>query len=312
LTARLRLYLALCWTVLLSCGLTATHGASASGVSAVDARGKRVTLPALPRRIVSLTPANTEILFALGLKGRIVADTTYCDYPPEAKTLPHVGDSNISIEKVIAQKPDLVVASASASKKAIEQLERLGSRRIPVFAVDPKNMHEVYAAIRSIGQITGQTRQAEQVARSMQARVARVRKAVASARSRPRVLVVVQADPLWVVGSENFMDELIRLAGGENATRDAGPGYHAYSVERVVVRKPDVILIGHESAARIRSKPGWSNLPAVQRNALYAPDPNKFSRPGPRLAEALEELARMLHPQAFPARTGVSQSRSGR
>lgn len=240
------------------------------------------------------------MLFALGLKGRIVATTTYCDYPPEAKTLPHVGDVNISIEQVIAQRPDLVVASASASKRAIEQLERLEGRQIPIFAIDPKSFEEVYAALHAIGQITGQTRQAAQLTRRMRARVAQVRRVVARAKSRPRVLVVLQAEPLWVAGSDNFLDELIHQAGGENVTRDVGPGYHPYSAERVVARKPDVILVGHETAARIRHKPGWANLPAVRRNALYSPDPNIFSRPGPRLVDALEWLAQRLHPLLFP------------
>jgi iron complex transport system substrate-binding protein len=276
--------------------LTARGAAAPQPLSVVDARGKRVALRSAPRRIVSLTPANTEILFALGLKGRVVADTAYCDYPPEARSLLHVGDMNISVEKVIAQRPDLVAASRSANRRAVEQLERA---RIPVFTVDPKNLAETYAAIRAIGQITGQAGKAEAVIRQMRSRVAAVRAAVAKDPAKPRVLIILQADPLWVAGSGNFLDELVTLAGGVNVARDAGTGYHTLSPERVALLKPDVIIVPKEDAARVRSRAGWGSLPAVQRNAVYSPDPDLMNRPGPRLAQGLEEIARLLHPGRF-------------
>ncbi len=135
----------------------------ASPLIAKDGRGVEISLSAPPRRIVSLSPGTTEMLFALGLKGRIVADTTYCDYPPEAKDLPHIGDVNTSVEKVIAQKPDLVIASSSANRRAINELESLSSVKMNVFAVDPTNLTETAAALRLLGQITGQNDEAEKL-----------------------------------------------------------------------------------------------------------------------------------------------------
>src|SRR5947209_4317848 len=121
---------------------------AAQPVSVVDGRGKRIELPAPPGRIVSLAPSNTEILFALGLKGRIIADTSQCNYPPEARALSHVGDYRISVEQVVAQRPDLVVAHTSANGKAIPQLERVG---IKVFCIEPFTLKQTYEAIRAIG-----------------------------------------------------------------------------------------------------------------------------------------------------------------
>jgi iron complex transport system substrate-binding protein len=270
----------------------------AQTVSAVDGRGKRVTLPAPPRRIVSLTPGNTEILFALGLKGRIVGVTEYCDYPAEAQQLPKVGDVNISLEKVIALKPDLVVASASGNRMALERMERLRGSPLPLFVVDPQNLAQLYTAIGSLGQITGQQPQAQQLVRSMKARVQRVQERVAQAKAKPRVLFVIQEQPLWVVGSGNFMDELVTLAGGQNVTRDAGKGFFAYSLEKVVVRRPEVIIAGRETGLSIRDRAVWRQMPAVRNNAIYTLGP-EAARPGPRLVNALEELASLLHPRLF-------------
>lgn len=270
----------------------------AQSVSAVDVRGKRVTLPAPPRRIVSLTPGNTEILFALGLKGRIVGVTEYCDYPAQARALPKVGDVNISLEKVIALKPDLIVASASGNRMALERMERMQGSLLPLFVVDPQNLSDLYAAIRSLGQITGQQRQADQLVRSMQERVQRVQQRVSRAKTKPRVLFVIQEQPLWVIGSGNFMDEIVALAGGQNVTRDAGKGFFAYSLEKVVMRRPEVIIAGRETGLSIRDKAVWRQMPAVRNNAIYTLGPES-ARPGPRLVNALEQLASLLHPALF-------------
>ncbi len=261
----------------------------------MDGRGKRITLIALPRRIVSLTPSNTEILFDLGLKGRIVADTSACDYPADARALPHIGDYRISVEKVLAQRPDLVVAHTSMNHQAIDQLERL---RVPVFAVDPANLQQTYDAIQGIGRITGTELRAHRIVAAMRARVDGVRRKVGGVRPHPRVLVVIQVDPLMVACGSNFVDELISLAGGDNVARDAGPGFKLYSPERVVVQRPDAIFAGRSEIPLLRSKPGWAALPAVRNNALYV-TPETMERPCPRIVDALEAVARDLHPRAF-------------
>jgi iron complex transport system substrate-binding protein len=272
--------------------------ANSPAISGVDSRGKRLVLAAPPSRIVSLSPGTTEMLFALGLRGRIVADTSYCDYPAEAKLLPKIGDVDTSVEKVAAQSPDLIVADATANRRAIEPLERL---KLPVFTVPQANLAETLLALKSLGGITGQTAEADKLIHSLQARIDTVRRLVHSEKLKPAVLDIVQTEPLMVVGSDNFMDDLISLAGGNNVGRAAGKGWAALSPERVVTLRPDVILAGRSAAGAIRRRPGWAGVPAVRANALYSLR-SETARPGPRTVDAIEELARLLHPRAFASR----------
>lgn len=263
----------------------------------MDARGRKITLPAPPRRIVSLSPGNTEMLFALGLEGRIVADTTYCDYPPAAVKLPKIGSSNTSTEKVVAMRPDLVVASVSANRTAIPPLERLNA---PVFAIDPQTVPETYDALRKLGRITGAEHEAEEVIREMQSGFQKVAARLPKTNRRPRVLMIVQENPLMVVGPGNWMDDLITLAGGENAGREAGKPWAALSPERVPFLAPDVIITGRSSVASVKRRAGWSTVPAVKSGAVFSLDGNESVRPGPRLVIALEKLAGLIRGPSSP------------
>lgn len=284
---------------LLCAVLFSALAARRADISVVDGRGTRVTLKTLPKRIVSLSPGTTEMLYALGLKGRIVADTSYCDFPPEAKSLPHVGDSTISTEKVIAQDPDLVVASGSANRTAIPALERL---EVPIFAVDPTTFQQTYAALRLLGKITGQSQQAEQVIASMATEVKQAQAAIPKNAARPKVLWIVQMDPLIVVGANNFMDELITMAGGDNAGRAAGNGWPSLSPERVIVMRPDVIIAGRQTAPRVKNRAGWGDLPAVAKGRVVTLSADEAVRPGPRLVLALKQMVNLLHPSVAAGR----------
>lgn len=264
----------------------------------IDSRGKKLVFPTPPQRIVSLSPGTTEMLFALGLHGRIVADTTYCDFPPEANALPKIGDVETSIEKVAAQKPDLVAADAIANRRAIEPLERI---HLPVFTIPQGNLNEAMDGLLMLGRATGKSAEADRLVRSLRSRIEAVRKAVSQYPGRPKVLSIVQMEPLMVVGSRNFMDDLIALSGGKNTGRDAGPGWAAYSPERVAADRPDVILAGRSNAEMIRNRPGWRAIPAVRFGAVYTLR-SETARPGPRSVDALEELARLLHPRSVHMR----------
>lgn len=272
--------------------------AESAAISAVDSRGRKLVLAAPPRRIVSLSPGTTEMLFALGLQGRIVADTAYCDYPPAAKSLPKIGDVDTSVEKVVAQRPDLVVADAVANRRAIEPLERL---KLPVFTVPQGNLNESLSALEMLGRATGQSTQAANLVRSLRTRIDLVRQAVSRDGVKPKVLDIVQMEPLMVVGSSNFMDDLITLAGGVNAAEDAGAGWAAYSPEKAAADRPDVILAGRSTVDAIRRRVGWAAVPAIRFGAVYSLR-TETARPGPRSVDALEELARLLHPRAFAGR----------
>lgn len=265
-------------------------------VASVDGRGRMVRLASPPRRIVSLAPAVTEILFALGVGDRVVGATAFCDYPPAARRIPRVGDSTISVEKIVSRRPDLVVASGSADRKAIDAMERMPSFRVPIFVVDPNSFEGLYAAIGAIGRIVGRPQQAAALCGSIRARVDAVVRAVSARADRPKVLIVVQPEPLWVAGSGTFMDEMVRLAGGVDVASGAGTGYHTFPIEKALAARPDVVLVGKEGLSRIRSSELWKATPAYRSNRIYAIDPSIAARPGPRLADALEQIARLLHP----------------
>lgn len=271
---------------------------SAAGVGAFpravrDAQGKTVTLRAAPRRIISLAPGTTEMLFALGLGARVVGDTTYCDYPPAARTKVKVGDVNANYEKIVKLGPDLVVASDANRTAAI----RLTSLRQPVFVIAPTSFGAVEQSLRLLGQATGTERQARIVIGQME----RKRKTAAAlaahdAGHRPRVLIVVGVAPLWVAGSETFMSDLVRQAGGVNAA--SVPQYASYSREAVLAHPPDVILADSKTVIAFRADPVLRLVPAARAGRFVSLPGNDLWRPGPRLADALLQVARGLHPGA--------------
>jgi len=256
-----------------------------------DARGKTIVIKAKPVRIVSLAPSNTEILFALGLGSRVVGVTKYCDYPAAAKKKPKIGDMAVSVESVAALKPDLVLAHAFVNDTAIPRLEKLG---LTVFAVDPKSIDQVIRDIRTIGKITARPKTADSLAKKMEAVVASVKAARAKKPFR-KVLVVVQANPLWVAGPKTFVDEMISIVHAKNVAYDARPGFVTFSRELAISRNPDVIITGvFSDIAYFTKSPEWRTINAVKNNKVRVIDSDLIVRAGPRLAEGLKQLAKML------------------
>lgn len=248
--------------------------------------------PAFPKRIVSLSPGTTEMLFALGLGKRVVGDTTYCDYPPAAKAIAKVGDVNTSDEKVLALHPDLVVADGVANARAVARLTRL---HLPVLAVTPTSLAGVEDSLRQIGARTGMGARANVVIGQMEHKL-RLAAQIAAAdhRPRPRVLVVVQTAPLWTAGRGTFMDDLVTRAGGVNVG-SAISGYGTFSKEQLIIHPPDVILGDAGTQAAFQANPLLRRLPAVRAGRIFAIDPDLTSRPGPRLADGLVLVARAIH-----------------
>lgn len=280
---------------------TAT-GASPSATfpaRARDALGNRVTVRAQPRRIVSLAPAMTEILYALGLDREIVGVTNYCDYPAGARTKPKVGGiTNPSLERVLALRPDLVIGMRLNPKPLFAALARAG---VPAYAADPQTIDEVTQTIAEVGALCGRRAQGDALARRLSARVAAVRRRV-SGHPAPRVVVVFQQDPLWVAGRSTFPDHLIRLAQGRNVAGDL-TGYRQYSVERLLAGDPDAVILtsmstGKETAdLRVFIKrPALRGLAAVRGHRVYVINADLVDRAGPRIVEGLEQLAALLHP----------------
>ena len=232
------------------------------------------------------------MLFALGLGKSVVGDTVYCNYPLAALKVAKIGDVNTSYEKVLALRPDLIVADAVANSRAVTRLKQL---RQPVLAVRPTSLSGVEDSLRQIGARTGTGSQAALVVAGME------RKAQAASfletrdgHPKPRVLIVVQTAPLWTAGNGSFLDDLVTRAGGINIGHRV-PGYGAFSKELILAGPPDVVLGDSSVQAAVRTDPFLRRLAAVRRDSVYILPADLTSRPGPRLADGLLLLAKMLH-----------------
>ncbi len=244
------------------------------------------------QRIVSLAPSITEILFALGLGERVVGVTAMCDYPPSARAKPKVGDANISAERVVALKPDLVVAHELLNGRVIPVLRRLGIR---VLSANPNTFEKLFAFIQQIGNAAGVPEQAVELVRQMKTRIQRVEQKVARVRSRPRVLFMISVEPFWASGRGTFADDLIRRAGGINALSAQVQGFRAISMETALACRPEVIILAGPSRATILNDARWRNTPAVRKGQVYEVNPDIYLRESPRLIDALEQLTTLLH-----------------
>ena len=274
---------------------------TAQALTIVDQTGHAVTLPAAPRRIVSLVPGVTEILFAIGAQDALVGVTDFCDYPPDARRKARVGDMLApNLETLVSLKPDLVVATRSGNREeTFDQLKRLG---LPVYLVDePPSIAGVLRLVGGLGQLTDRRDAAAAVTAGLERRITAVRERVAG-RPHPRVLYVLWPEPLIVPGRGSLVSELIASAGGESVTADQGQGYPRMSLEAAVGRAPEVIILArHGARTGPAALPQWQrleSLPAIRSGRLYAADGDLLHRYGPRVVDGLELLARLIHPEA--------------
>lgn len=271
-------------------------GATKYPVTVKDCRGKTVKIAREPKRIVSIAPSNTEILFALGLEKQIIGVTKFCNYPAAAKKKPQIGDLRTSVEKVVSLKPDLVLAHGFLNDEAIRGIEKRG---ITVVAFDPKTLDQVMANIKTIGLITNREKQAAQIVANMKSTISLIKKKSAGVKTKPKVLVAVQGEPLWAAGPKTFIDEMIKLSGGTNLASDARPGFNQFSTEAAVWRKPDAIIYTTAGDSKVFSKGLWASTNAAKRHRVQAVDPDLLVRPGPRLTDGLKAIARLIHPDVF-------------
>lgn len=269
-----------------------------------DMTGREVALAAPPARIVSLVPSVTETIFALGGEARLAGRTDWCDSPPAARDKPSVGGMiNPSLEAIATLKPDLVIATDEGNREETAvQLRRLG---IPTYLVHAHRVAEMLDMIARLGALVERPDAVAPLVQSIQARIDDVRRRVAGRRP-PRVLYVLWPDPLIVPGRASHITELIDLAGGRSITATVGESYVRLSLEAAVARAPDVIILADHSkagtAAGRQSPEKWQRLtsvPAIRDGRLHSIDLSILHRYGPRVAEGLELLARMLHPEAF-------------
>jgi iron complex transport system substrate-binding protein len=267
-------------------------------VTLTDDEGVEVTIPSEPKRLVTFAPSHTETLFALGLGDRVVGVSgPFDDFPPEAKGLEPVagrGGTEPNVEKVVALEPDLLLTAFIGG----DWKDRLRGLGIPVFTTLASSFDDALEDIATVGRLTGATQEAGKIAQRMQATVGNI---TVRAQEAGPVTCFLELSDLFTVGPGALEFDLLERAGCDPITADADQPYPQWSVERLVSDDPDVFLASEygQEAEQVADRPGIRNLRAVREGRLYLVDGDLISRPGPRLADGIEELARALHPDLF-------------
>jgi iron complex transport system substrate-binding protein len=273
-------------------------------ISAVDGLGREVTLSAPAATIVSLAPSNTEILYAIGAGDLVIGRDELSDFPEEAKAVESIGGSmgDFNTEAILALQPDLVLASELNAPELVKSIEDLG---ITVYSLpNPKNFEELYKNLETVATLTGHD--ATDLIESLKARVAAVDEKIAPLSSRIPVFYELDGtDPLkpWTSGPGTFIDMLITRSGGSNVGAGLEGEWAQISSEELVKADPHVILLGDAlygvTVESVAARTGWDSITAVKNNAIYPFNPDTATRPGPRLVDALEEMAKLLRPELF-------------
>jgi iron complex transport system substrate-binding protein len=260
-----------------------------------DALGRTAGGETVPQRIVSLVPAITEILYALGVEDRLVGVTSFCNYPEAARSKPRVGEyASPNLEVLTVMQPDMLFMSADNSSP--EMLARFESLKIPVYIAYPKSIADTAGLIRSMGQLLERQAAAEALAAKLDRSVA-CAKQVTSQRAKVKVLCTVMSQPLVVAGRHTLLDDLVEVAGGVNVVPDGPNRYPTWGIESVLAADPDVILVSphpgqSDPSAFYRN---WTELNAVKNERLKTIEADWIQRPGPRLAHGLAAMVEALH-----------------
>jgi ABC-type Fe3+-hydroxamate transport system substrate-binding protein len=257
----------------------------------VDDAGDTLGLNPPARRVVSLIPAATELLFAIGADSAVVGRTSYCDYPAAAQSVPDLGDGiKPSIEAVLARHPDLVILYNSGQNAAVAgRLRELG---IPAIRINTDALSDVPRVARMLGQLTGHERGADSVATVFDTALAGATRP--GAKPRPKVLLLVWEQPPMTIGRGSFLSELVERAGGENLFADVAASSGVVSIEAVAARNPDLIFSTTDGPSAFASRPEWQVVPAVREHRFLRVSGSEFNRPSPRAPAAIRELAARL------------------
>lgn len=270
---------------------------------AADRLNREVRFKATPQRIISLMPAATELMYAIGAGSQLVGATKNCNYPPEAETLERVGGGtmeSISREKIVSLKPDLVLCKWDHHQPLMETLAQLN---IPALAIGPETLEQLFAEATMLGDITGHAEEATQLIAAMRLRVEKINARVdlIPLSQRRKVFYEVWDDPLMTAGPGSFIGEALRLAGMENIFEDANAAYPKVSDEVVVARNPDVIFSPSTHASRVSlekmlQRQGWGEVTAIKKKQVFIVNGDHISRCGPRLLDAIEEMISLAYP----------------
>lgn len=272
-----------------------------------DGLGRSVTLASPAQRVVSLAPSNTEILYAIGAGSQVVGRDDFSDFPAEAAQLASIGGSmgNYNNEAIVDLKPDLVLAAEINTPEQVKALEDLG---LTVFYLsNPQQISGMYDNLKTVATLTGHQADAGKLVEALEARVAAVTEKLKNASGMPVVfyeLDATDANAPYTSGPGTFIDKLIVLAGGTNLGAGLQGQYAQISLEELIVQDPEIILLGDAvwggiTPEMVAQRPGWENLSAVKNGKVFPFDDNLVSRPGPRLVDGLEAMAKLLHPEVF-------------
>ena len=286
---------------LFACSRPQTNQTASSPTHEVtDEAGRRVVLPIKIDRIVSLAPNLTEIVYAVGAGDRLVGRTSYCDYPPQAKSVTAVGDTmKPSIERIIALKPQVVLVSTSSQLETFtKQLDEQG---IAVYVTNPQSLDAVFDSIGRLGSLLNPDGDARRLVESLRSRTQQVEERLKTVQS-VRVFYQVSDEPLYTIGRDAYLTDLIKRAGGISVTADVPTAFPRFSDEVALASKPDTIILptgGSMGNANSNVAAALKTSPAALNNRVYKINDDLLSRPGPRLVDGLEQLARALHPEVF-------------
>ena len=257
-----------------------------------DGLGREVRLPQRIVSAVSLAPSATEMLFAAGAGERVVGVTTYCNFPEAAKSIEKVGDTQTpNIERIIALKPDVVFVSTASQLETF--MQTLEQQNIAVYVTDPKGIDGVTENLRVLGRLFGTEEQTDRLADELQNRAVHVYENV-NGQPRPKVFMQISKEPLFTIGSDAFLTDVIARAGGESVTKDVPSGFPKLSKETASAMNPDVIILSDSEDNR-EPNDVFRGSPAVVNGRVYKINADIISRPGPRLVDALEQIADFLH-----------------
>ena len=267
-----------------------------------DEIGRKVRIPHSPKRIISLAPSITEILFALGLNHEIAGVTDFCDYPEAALKKPRIGGfANTSVERIISLKPDLIIGIKDGNR--MDTLQGLNDLGFSIYVTDPRGVDGVIQTIKNLGVVTGREDESIRIVKDMIRRKERI-VSLTTTLPKPRVFFQIGTGPTITAGRGTLADDLIRLSGGMSISEDEPLGYPLYSIETILSKAPEMIIMssmeGKKDYPNLVDRWGnWKSIPAVKRNAIYVVDSNLVDRPTPRLIEGLEVIARIIHPEVL-------------
>lgn len=282
----------------LSLGCADSTSETKTGTTVIDSIGREVVIEKTPEKIISISPAITEILFAIGLDQEIIGVSDYCDYPEAALAKDKIGGfKDPNVEVILSMDPDLVFASAGVQEELITTMEELN---LPVVVLESATIEQVLSNIALAGEITGKNETAKEIVDDMRQKMDEIINKVKD-QPKPKVFFEVWDDPLMSAGSTSFIHNLIETAGGTNVAGITEDEFFTFSMEKLLENDPDIYIINAHSHTPedIKTRTGYEVLSAVKNDQVFTVDDSLISRAGPRVIQGLEQLAKIIHPEIF-------------